>query len=500
MRLHRIPVLMLVPFVAGGAFFGDLLERVFGPAEPAYKAGDKISGKTKGYTLTIPDDTWLPLPEGRRAVDADLELSGQNGEAILVVFASCDGATLDDIVSYRRSEVGAQLANLEIVEDRRFESDELRPDFDRHAIPGVEMVGRRTYVWVSAAVDGRLDVEVIVNVLGEESRGRASRPRPSSRVWKFWGKTRDALPLADRPLRRLSAPCRPTRKSSSSNMAARRSISSPGPRLRRNSTMRASPPPPSASRSSRQPARWSPNSLVGEEVHLRSDGTIETRSTRIRYFLARAAAQQYGNMSEWVDAAFDKLAIEQAYTLMPDGRRLPVEPSAVDIRADSQDDIFDDNFEVILPYPGVEPHAMAVVVTRSIEDSRALPIPWSRAFRPEWFVPIEKFDLRFTWDAGVEAPAWKSDTDRLQVGRACDRMPSGEAARPPEWRERRLLRCRLDDRHRAEGDHGRRSPAAYRPISSRRSSSPIPTSSNSSRRCAPRPRIGKKSSPSCSAS
>lgn len=155
--------------------------------------------------------------------------------------------------------------------------------------------------------------------------------------------------------------------------------------------------------------------LVREHAHLRSDGTIETVSTRIRYFLSRAAAQQYGNMSEWVDAAFDKLAIEQAYTLTPDGKRLPVEPSAIDIRPDSQDDIFDDNFEIILPYPGVEPHAIAVIVTRSVEDSRILPIPWSRAFRPEWFVPIEKFDLRFAWDAGVEAPAWKSDTGNCKA-------------------------------------------------------------------------------------
>jgi hypothetical protein len=173
MRLHRIAVLMLVPFVAGGAFFGDLLERVFGPVEPAYKAGDKISGKTKGYTLTIPDDSWLPLPEGRRAVDADLELSGQNGEAILVVFASCDGGvTLDDIVSYRRSEVGSQLAGLEIAEDRRFEATSFVP-ISTARYSGMEMVGRRTY-WVSAAVDGRLDVEVIVNVLGEESADEES--------------------------------------------------------------------------------------------------------------------------------------------------------------------------------------------------------------------------------------------------------------------------------------------------------------------------------------
>jgi transglutaminase-like putative cysteine protease len=151
--------------------------------------------------------------------------------------------------------------------------------------------------------------------------------------------------------------------------------------------------------------------LVGEELHLRADGTIETRSTRVRYFLSKAATQEYGNMSEWVDAAFDKLSIEQAYTLTPDGRRLDVEPNAIDIRPDSSDDIFDDNFEVVLPYPGVEPHAITVVVTRSVEDSRALPIPWSRILRPEWFVPIEMVDMRFTWDSEAEAPAWSASID-----------------------------------------------------------------------------------------
>jgi hypothetical protein len=167
MRLHRIAVLMLVLLVAGGAFFGDLLERVFGPVEPAYKAGEKISGKTKGYTLTIPDDTWLPLPEGRRAVDADLELSGQNGEAILVVFAECDrGMALDDIVAYRRSQNAERLAEMTVSEDRRFDSGHFIPvSLARYS--GLEMTGA-SIVWVSSAVDGRLAVEVIVNVLGEE--------------------------------------------------------------------------------------------------------------------------------------------------------------------------------------------------------------------------------------------------------------------------------------------------------------------------------------------
>jgi hypothetical protein len=168
MHLHRIAVLLLVPLIAGGAFFDDFLGRVFGPTAPAYKAGEKISGKTKAYTLTLPDDGWLPLPEGRRATDADLELSGENGEAILVVFASCDGGvTLDDMVSYRRGEVGTELADLEVAEDRRFEATSFVP-ISTTRYSGTEMVGRRTY-WVSAAVDGRLDVEVIVNVLGEEA-------------------------------------------------------------------------------------------------------------------------------------------------------------------------------------------------------------------------------------------------------------------------------------------------------------------------------------------
>jgi hypothetical protein len=139
---------------------------VLTPPEPVMKAGDKISGKNKGYALTVPDGGWLPMPEGRRAVGGDLELSGRDGEAILVAFATCEGFTLDDVVAFRRSEMAKRLAEMKVEESRRFDPNaDLYVSTTRYS--GFEDIGP-SIVWTSAAVDGRLAVEVIVHVLGEE--------------------------------------------------------------------------------------------------------------------------------------------------------------------------------------------------------------------------------------------------------------------------------------------------------------------------------------------
>jgi hypothetical protein len=174
MNPSDITDLLLVPLIAGGAVFGDFAERAFGPMEQSYKAGETVSGKNKGYAVTIPDGSWLSMPADRRATDADLELTGLDGKAILTVFAGCDrGATLDLLVDYRRGENADRLTNLEVDEDRRFDTGSFVPvSVARYT--GLEKAGHRETYWISSAVDGRFDVEVIVTVFSEEPEDEQS--------------------------------------------------------------------------------------------------------------------------------------------------------------------------------------------------------------------------------------------------------------------------------------------------------------------------------------
>lgn len=198
--------------------------------------------------------------------------------------------------------------------------------------------------------------------------------------------------------------------------------------------------------------------LYRSEIHLRADGTVVETETTVRLLLTQAAVRNEGDDYAWADAYSDTVTIEQAYSLLPDGQRIAVEPATVQMTPEESYRIFSDYFTITVPFGGLVPGSMTVLVVRSEHDGEAFPLPWSRILRPQASQPMERFEVSVTWDEGVTPPEWRSDsadlTCRSQGERsvACvasdipafvddpemnfrDRIPMLVVAEPVTWRE-----------------------------------------------------------------
>jgi len=153
--------------------------------------------------------------------------------------------------------------------------------------------------------------------------------------------------------------------------------------------------------------------LYRVELHFRADGDVEEHELAVRHLLSRAAVNNHGNDEHWVDAFAETATIEQAYVLLPDGERVETDPNTLLVKADNDDDIFTDNFEIVVPFAGLRPGAATVLAVRTRHKSDSYPLPFSRTFMPQVMIPIERFEMRMTWDEGVTPPAWNTDFEKL---------------------------------------------------------------------------------------
>lgn len=156
-------------------------------------------------------------------------------------------------------------------------------------------------------------------------------------------------------------------------------------------------------------------------VHFGADGTVGRTGARARYYINRTGVREAGNMVMWVDSFSDVATIHEAYTLLPDGQRIPVEPAAIQVLPYDRDDIFSDYFRVIVPFAGLEPDAIAVLSSTVQQRPDVWPLPWSRVYQPQFFVPRREFDFRLSWDSGVAQPLWRTDFADLDCTQPADR-------------------------------------------------------------------------------
>jgi hypothetical protein len=149
--------------------------------------------------------------------------------------------------------------------------------------------------------------------------------------------------------------------------------------------------------------------LVAVDLRWHPDGRLEERQTRARLFLTPASIQEAGNLRLSVNAATEHLRVEQAYTLAKDGQARPVEGDTVQVVGDNGDNLFSHDFDVIVPFPALEPGAIAVLAGVAVHDTDDLPIPWSRIYFPRRLAPIERFELTARWHDGLRPVAWHYD-------------------------------------------------------------------------------------------
>ncbi len=154
--------------------------------------------------------------------------------------------------------------------------------------------------------------------------------------------------------------------------------------------------------------------LVRLEVNYLGNGDIETRFLDSRYFVTDDAVHNAGNLIFAVDAYSQTAVIEQAYTLLPDGRRIEVDPASIQVVPDSEDTIFSDVFRAVVPFAALEEGAIAVLVGRVERRTQDWPLPTSSIIFPQAWVPRNRFELQVTWAEDREPPVLKSDFDGLE--------------------------------------------------------------------------------------
>ncbi len=173
--------------------------------------------------------------------------------------------------------------------------------------------------------------------------------------------------------------------------------------------------------------------LVRLEVDYLGNGDIETRFLDSRYFVTDDAVHNAGNLIFAVDAYSQTAVIEQAYSLLPDGRRIEVDPASIQVVPDSEDTIFSDVFRAVVPFPALEEGAIAVLVGRVERRTQDWPLPTSSIIFPQAWVPRDRFDLQVSWAEDREPPVLKSDYEGLECDASGSRRLSCTASDLPAY-------------------------------------------------------------------
>lgn len=153
--------------------------------------------------------------------------------------------------------------------------------------------------------------------------------------------------------------------------------------------------------------------LFRSDLHLRADGGVVETRVVTRLLTSPSAVRDAGNLAFWVDAYSQRAIIRQAYTLLPDGRRIEVDPATLQVLPDTNDDIFTDSYQIVVPFSGLEVDAIVVLVTETERKAGVWPLPWSRIYFPRAFRPREAFEVSVRWETGGIVPQWRSDLDAL---------------------------------------------------------------------------------------
>jgi len=149
------------------------------------------------------------------------------------------------------------------------------------------------------------------------------------------------------------------------------------------------------------------------KIRFRANGDVEVINTRSRYILSQEGVQNHGNYSFWVDSFSSQTNIRQAYTILPDGKRVFIDPETVQIQTASDNNIFSDSFKVIIPYSHLAPGAVMLIETKTVYPAKRSVMPWSRTIYPYIFHIRDRLEVVIEWENNKVKPQWKTDYEGL---------------------------------------------------------------------------------------
>jgi transglutaminase-like putative cysteine protease len=170
-------------------------------------------------------------------------------------------------------------------------------------------------------------------------------------------------------------------------------------------------------------------------VYRRANGIDERRLLWVRRFLSEAGTQSAGELRFLVQSQRSHVVIRRAFTRGARGRRVPVTPDAVQVVTPQGQRIFSDLVEVVVPFPALEPGAVAVLEVVIEIRNDDWPLPWSDLNLTASYTPVREYEFVVQWDPAVPAPVWRTDADWL----ACEQVAArtlrcaGTPGAPTPW-------------------------------------------------------------------
>ena len=140
--------------------------------------------------------------------------------------------------------------------------------------------------------------------------------------------------------------------------------------------------------------------MLNIEVDLRPEGDVVERITRQTRYLRRDEVANEGNAELSVNAYNEHLRVLAAYVIQTDGNRMDVDPATVQVTASDGDDIFSSYFDMVIPWPGLEPGATAVLMYERTLNAPGKIIPYSRVHYPQVLRPRLDYTLTARWTDG----------------------------------------------------------------------------------------------------
>ncbi|WP_031432393.1 DUF3857 domain-containing protein [Methylomarinum vadi] len=136
---------------------------------------------------------------------------------------------------------------------------------------------------------------------------------------------------------------------------------------------------------------------------------VEETVTSAYLYITNSGIENSGNDSFWINIHNQHAEILEAYVLQPDGRRLQVDPSALQFNSDNSSGTFNDYFYVTIPYPQLQQGSISILTYKIRTDKKRSPMPWARIIYPAGFTPVENFSIRASWKSEKWKPVWQTD-------------------------------------------------------------------------------------------
>lgn len=141
---------------------------------------------------------------------------------------------------------------------------------------------------------------------------------------------------------------------------------------------------------------------VSVDIHITIDdsGVLREKNRSELLFVKRKAFEESGNATISVNEYNEHVLISRAFVEQADGKIVVVDPATIQVVADTSDGVFSSYYDIVIPWPGLEEGAIAVLeFTRSQTPAQKI-IPWSRVYYPQILRPRLNFSIRGEWSEG----------------------------------------------------------------------------------------------------